>query len=58
MMRVRIWLPWDSARALFERSVIGPIENTIDLIINTSKHGIGRENNEQHVAKINFALRG
>jgi hypothetical protein len=34
-----------SAPALFERSVIGLIENMINFTLNTRKRGLSRENN-------------
>jgi hypothetical protein len=39
VMLVQSWLAWASAHALFERLVIGSIEN---MIMNTRKHGVGK----------------
>jgi hypothetical protein len=44
-MLVHTWLTCASALALFERSVIGSIENKIDFTIKTRQHGIVPENN-------------
>jgi predicted small integral membrane protein len=57
MMLIHTWLAWTSAPALFERSVICLIENMIDFTINTRKHGMGRENDLEHITKINFTFR-
>jgi hypothetical protein len=52
-------IPWgddpDAVR-LFERSVIGSIQNVIDCAMGTRKHGVGPENNWLQVTKIKFTL--
>jgi hypothetical protein len=45
MMLVYNWLAGVSAPMLFERWVIGSIENMIAFTINTRQHGVGREKN-------------
>jgi hypothetical protein len=57
-MLVQHWLAWTFASVLLESSAIHLIENMIDFIINTRKHTVGPENNQQHITEINSALRG
>jgi hypothetical protein len=57
MIVVHSWLTWAATPAFFERSAIGSIENMIDFTMNTKKHGVDREKDQQRAPKINFTLR-